>query len=29
VRETADVLVDGVAGVEQLLGQMVALLEAN
>jgi trehalose 6-phosphate phosphatase len=29
VRETADVLVDGVSGVEQLLGQMVALLEAN
>lgn len=29
VRETADVLVDGVAGVEHMLGQMVALLEAE
>jgi hypothetical protein len=27
VRDTADVLVDGVAGVEQILGQMVALVE--
>ena len=27
VRDTADVLVDGVAGVEQILGQMVVLLE--
>jgi hypothetical protein len=29
VRETADLLVDGVAGVEHVLGQMVALVEAD
>jgi trehalose 6-phosphate phosphatase len=29
VRETADVLVDGVAGVEHVLGKMVALVEAG
>ncbi len=29
VREAADVLVDGVAGVEHVLGQMVALVEAH